>query len=1413
MADSKGGNTGGSTDPKALEEVNKITESIAKRVRATTDSFTEQQKIIEGLRDVLAKMSEDFEKMDATSQKFFSPDSWKKVDKALEKTQKDAKGMNGALEKSAKTMQSKWVPASLAAVAAMTGLRQGMKNLTGLLKGGVSIFTSVVDSMWNIGKAILAIPFGMLKSLTDMAQNGMGGNELALAYEEVRKSFGAFTSVSSDAVISTARDMKGFADTGLSTYQVFGTLAETLTKVTEVAKAMGPQFAANAEEFKKSGGAILAYQKGLGIADDAMAGIAVRGAAMGKDMGTVLNDMTKQSYGLAKAFGLDAKVISRDMSKAMSDMGHFGHLSNKELAASVTYANKLGISFDKMTALMDKFATFDSAAESVSTLNEQFGTNIDAMELMSAQTPAEKMEILRKSLQATGKDLSKMNYQERMLIANQTGMEIGALDAAMAQKNQGVSLEKIKSESEKAADATLSQTEAMKQLAPAIERLARAGERMGGFLDHLIAGFTLGIQQLPEFRQLMMNINRDLMITFQTGIKLGKMFVNSFPGLKQFITSLRDLFDPAKFQHLADGVMKVLGDFAGDKGDFSTAFEKLMTNLRKVFFDFFDMNSAAGKGVLDAMKKMGLAAVNIFSKMAQWAMKELAGLLKYVVEFIKHPDLPNMKGGKAAVSPWIEPILDAFVTFKKVLLPVLFDLGKAVWDRLKQALMSGTGKKAMLGMLATVIGPAIGQALLSGISSMLIKGLGSSITKAIAGSEAEVAKTAASGAEKIAGKAAGGASKVLGKVALVAMIADAAVNVSEAMKEFEDKLAPEFGRAEAKMGAAASGIINTLTLGLLPKGIQEEIAKAIAGLAKSIFKALEKSMGPGFTQVAKEYIGSALDVFAALGDTIKAIFSGDDKKMEDAFQALAEKIMVFLGKAIQWVILGIPTLSFKISSMFRHLLGALLNGVADALGPFGAGLKLTAKLFTGFIELMDSAFDGLKTLIKPVLDFINDSVDWAKDQYKKLQDLLPDFMKDTQEIGKMAFQGAKDAQKAWKKADDSHSDSKEWKSIGVDATGGLHSGIQYGLDQINKTLEKKSTKVRTSLIDTDDINKMLDKLPQLVEKIGSSLKNIPGNPEDTTKKLDTLRALLTVVSEIPAMFKAFATSTEDSEISETSLMEKLKSVQNVVTWALNPSTMGGSLVNIAAVVNTSKIESINKTKIDAIKATVDSIKMLSEIFTIANAFKGPSGTIETMPLLEKMTRVAKLAEFLLNSSESTNLGDKVMQAALPAIVDTINGSKLMPVNKEKLTALKDTFDAITSLSSIGNSFTTAIKTDAIAPALMAVIEMVKATQQLDDALNMLPKIDISTKLGKVAKMAGLGSKGVYTVNSKDVVISIDLTVTMDAGEVEKVIIGRKKSVLRDRINAALEGTSKKPLLRSDGADNDVNASSHESQNL
>lgn len=730
MADDKGGG-GQQLDPEALKKVKELTKQIADHVGETTESYQQQAQVVVGLRDSFTKMAE---KIDSARSGMKSMSS-----EQLEQINDAAKKANGELtkfEKSVKStgdfMGSKWVKAATVSAGALTGLRQGFKNLYAVLKTGFGILTSAASAIFSIGKAIVAMPLGILKKFVDMADAGGGGNELAAAYEKVREEFGAFSSVTSSTVISTTKSMMGMSEGGLSSIRVFGNMAEIMTKVTALAKAMGPQFTNNADEFMKNGKAILYYQKGLGLADEQMSAVAIRAGLMGETITKQLNDMTKQSYALAKAFGLDAKVISKDMGKAMSDVAHFGHLSQKELAVAVTYSNKLGVSIDKLTGLMDKFNTFDSAAESASALGEQFGVNIDAMELMSAQNPAKKMDILKQAFAATGKDLSKLTYQERSFIQQQTGLDAATFDAAMSQKNATVSMDKMTQAAEKAETAQLSQTAALKQLATATERLTPAGSSAKGFFGKFADGFKRGFESTVEFQTIMNNIRQIFTQFTNAGYKLGQMFVKVFPGVQTTLQGVADLFSPARFGKMLDRVTGIFEKFSSKNGGILGNFNEFMDGkggLKEIFLDFFNEGKPGGKKFLEGLSQFWTTVLKILAEGAKYAIKELAGVLKVILDFLKNPQMPSLGG--ANMKPWMQPLLEIFEVIKKDLWPVLKDFGSFLWEKMKAVVMSPTGIKVMIGALLFVLAPALIGAVAGAASGGLFKSFGSSIIGAM----------------------------------------------------------------------------------------------------------------------------------------------------------------------------------------------------------------------------------------------------------------------------------------------------------------------------------------------------------------------------------------------------------------------------------------------------------------------------------------------------------------------------------------------------------------------------------------------------------------------------------------------------------------------------------------------------------
>jgi len=756
----------GSVDPKKAEELAKAMQAAKFAADAAAQSFQRQLDIVSQLRDAMSEMSATMEKMSqCDTSTAFAPDKLRAYAKSSKEIVQVNTGMLGAFKKLATFLQGGWSKAIIIGTAALTGLHQGFKNLVAASTSIYGVFTGIADGAFSVAKSILSIPFKLMDGLFKMAENS-GGTELQQALENIRKEFGSFKSVSSSAILTTAKSLKGFSDTGLNAFRVFGNVAQKMEEVLKLATEMGPQFEKNADEFRSNGGALLAYQKGLGLSGEQMQFVANAAMRMGVPMSKVLNDTTKQAQGMAKAFGLDAKIISRDMGKAMQDLSHFGHLSSKEMSIAVTYANKLGLSIDKLTGVMDATSTFDQAAESVSKLNETFHTNIDATKLMSAQNPAEKLEILRKEFAKTGKDMSNLKFQERLLIKQNTGLEDSALDAAFASKNMGVSLDKISKQAAVNEKKTLSQADAMHELSSSIERMVQEAPKSGGgIFDKFIDGIFKGIESSQSFIDMMTNIKTVFREATMSGVTLGKKLVDLFPGVSKIFTSIGNLFNPAHFSKLFAGILKSFDVFDALG---SGKFEDFMDGIKKSFFDFFDDSKSSGKNLLDGFKTFGLAIVKIIGKIGEWAIPKIADAITSITEWIKNPKLPNTSGvGTGLMNALMKPLEGAFNALKEKLVPALKDLALTILETLANGLLhTNTGNAILAGAFVVFFGPALVSALLGAGLNLVLKGTGKAIMMMLgkgmedSGKETigkSITNALSSAAEKSSGK--GGASE------------------------------------------------------------------------------------------------------------------------------------------------------------------------------------------------------------------------------------------------------------------------------------------------------------------------------------------------------------------------------------------------------------------------------------------------------------------------------------------------------------------------------------------------------------------------------------------------------------------------------------------------------------------------------
>ena len=187
------------------------------------------------------------------------------------------------------------------------------------------------------------------------------------------------------------------------------------------------------------------------------------------------------------------------------------------------------------------------------------------------------------------------------------------------------------------------------------------------------------------------------------GVRMGKMFVDLFPGVKDIFGGLGDIFNPSRFRKMFGEIMKVFDVFrAGGTGKM----EDFMSRIKEVFLNFFNTQEGPGQKVLGGFKKFGEAVAIIFGKMSEWVILKLADIVTGITEWLKNPKIPNITGG---ISDGVKkPFSDALTALTEKLMPALEAFSSVLWTKLKDAILNSKAGQAAMGVaLVAVLGPML----------------------------------------------------------------------------------------------------------------------------------------------------------------------------------------------------------------------------------------------------------------------------------------------------------------------------------------------------------------------------------------------------------------------------------------------------------------------------------------------------------------------------------------------------------------------------------------------------------------------------------------------------------------------------------------------------------------------------------
>lgn len=1017
---------------KLLEEQNKLlaeqtkmfsqqlqmTKQIVEMQERLAESASRQNDRTQGLSDAIEEVANNIGNLEGQQQSVFE-----ELLKNIDQSNAGFEGMAKGIKK-----VSKFALFIAPAVAGLSGFARGLQFSTNLLMSMASVATTVVGALFNLGASIVALPFKLFHNFLEAGIQG--STALREAFESARKELGALGTNEGAATIQAFRAMRGeLSQTGLSVWRTFGNLAERMQWVNETAQNLGVTFSLVRNQFAQNVESIGAYIKGLGLSQEAQRTMAEESIRSGRSMTEIGREITTMAYGMGQAFGINGKLISRDVGEMTADFDNFGNMATKTLTSVAVFARKLGVEIKGLLGIVGKFDNFEDAAQSAANLSQAFGLNVDALQMLQEQDPAARIDKLRKAFFAAGKSVENMTRQERALLAQHTGLDQKTASLVFSQQNQAMSYEDIQKQSELTEKKQLSQAEAMEKLAGSIERMVKQGDKITkGFFSTFADGFNIGLRRSKEFRESWRTVQRSLRMTRLMGVRLGRDFMKLFPGIKDMFAGIRDFFSPRRVKSLVQPISNALRGFF--KGDMS--FEEVFNTIKTQFKSFFNPSGEAATKFKSGLTAFVSKMSEIFKEIGAFAVRHLTDGFTFVADWIRNGKMPDMKGAAGGAQTWFsENIWDPLVKWLKSeevtkLKDAFIDMMSVAWEKFKDWAI-GFAKDNIVLLGGILFGPAILTSIVNtlvvGLGTALLKG-GPRIASSIGGALTSVfSSTKIPGADKIgkgvqagvgdavaksvnsASKAQeamsktkfgkGDAAKMLAIGAFMAVGMTAVVygilKITEAIKENDFSMA-DLAKAAATMGMAgiilaeAAGVAALATL--VGKAVKSSAANAVVGLVA--IEVVAAAMGATawvmikvFSGFSKSSITKTQDVMKIMGDLFLAA-----SLVTGVAALVGTGIMATAGVGAIAIVAGLATLGTVLASMATAAIAIIKTVTSIKMGPDSV---MKMKVFQIGIESIGNFAKDFAAITKAVKPNIIDSIfgtDTMTDRLEALTGLM-----------------------------------------------------------------------------------------------------------------------------------------------------------------------------------------------------------------------------------------------------------------------------------------------------------------------------------------------------------------------------------------------------------------------------------------
>lgn len=571
-------------------------------------------------------------------------------------------------------------------------------------------FLEIVD---KIGKSMISLSFDAVFGAIELVKKGFLAvydlvDRTVKATGEFRENIGA-TTVGMKELEKEGWKLEGTLR-GLSKAE----LGIGLKELGEATKSFG--FADTAlGKFRTT--AVLAG-KALGIGSQAAGAMAKQFYLAGdsvRDVETSFMDMSRA----ANAAGVPVSEFTKEVGNSTKFMAAFGRKARQVFLDSAAYAKRYGLSLKTLEGFVDMTDTFEGAATAAAKMNTIFGTSVNAMELMLADDPAKRLEMVRKALLSQGKTWDSLSRQERKFLAETTKISEEELQGLMAskesyadfQKRKDIAHRKEMSDQKAIQKATLMTAKTLNNWGATFDRIAAAfkplledvigkdfwgnvGKNVGLIVGRIQELFSMirNNKDVQEFVAVLRNDFGDILGLLKTN---GPMSAKTFEKISKAISSgakfFHKFYEAAKFVapiliKMVPPALKIFGFMVDHAGTILAIFAglKLFALGSAVFSGISSFIALLGGGttVMAALGAIGSAIAGVLSSIAAAAAPLIASFAAAVAPFAAAAAALVAAGAAGyAIGTALRKLFPQIDTFAQKLMDVVAGFFDNIWKK------------------------------------------------------------------------------------------------------------------------------------------------------------------------------------------------------------------------------------------------------------------------------------------------------------------------------------------------------------------------------------------------------------------------------------------------------------------------------------------------------------------------------------------------------------------------------------------------------------------------------------------------------------------------------------------------------------------------------------------------------------